>query len=438
MPRERARRAQLRGRLVERLAEEGYEVTGPISTSPPQPRAQGAARGPPARVDVAIKALPLTPGLSTKKVDRFQAEARAPRTDRRTRTSSAVLDVQERPELLYIVMDLIDGETLLERIERLGKLPARDALAVGLVDRAGARGGRSAGDRPPEREARERPLREDGTPKLVDFGLAKDLRPRDRALTGDRGDARHDPLHAPRAGEGRAQPPTRGPTSTRSRRRSSTPSRASSLPLPLRARPPEERDHRPAPRVRPDPRRHAAAWRERAPRRCLKHAPAERPQPDELAAELERIAIQVGDTVPELPGRASDSQIFRALTPTFGSSTKAFAGRPPQGATRAGSFAQGELHELAQRMAAAGETGVLEVRTRGSDVGVLSIRDGKVVLARTSSGGRGESAALEVLGVREGEYAFQLGLAADVKAEHELALAPLVLEAARRRLGFKK
>jgi len=67
---------------------------------------------------VAIKALPLVKGLSEKKIERFKTEAKANGADQASERRPTSYDVRTRPELIFIVMEFIDGETLMKKLER--------------------------------------------------------------------------------------------------------------------------------------------------------------------------------------------------------------------------------------------------------------------------------------------------------------------------------
>ena len=117
-----------------------------------------------ARLDriVAIKILPEAPATDPQFRDRFDREARA--ISQLTHSNICTLDdVGEQAGTAYLVMELLDGETLAERLARVGRtlsgppskpdpigsgLPVNEALTIAVqMTKAGA--------------------------KLLDFGLAK-------------------------------------------------------------------------------------------------------------------------------------------------------------------------------------------------------------------------------------------------------------------------
>ncbi len=165
------------------LAEEGFEVLEKLSVSGVVPiyRARKTA------LDqiVAIKALPLSAIVSRKKISRFAQEAKV-QARLRHRNIVSIYDVRKAKDLVYIVMELIEGETLLHMIERTGsRLAVKDTLRTGYhvaraLAHATARGIIHRDVKPSnimvgaDREA-----------KLIDFGLGKNLRDMTLSITSD-------------------------------------------------------------------------------------------------------------------------------------------------------------------------------------------------------------------------------------------------------------
>ena len=141
-----------------------------------------------ARLDriVAIKILPEAPATDPQFRDRFDREARA--ISQLTHPNICTLDdVGEQAGTAYLVMELLDGETLAERLARVGRtlsgppskpdpigsgLPVNEALTIAVqiasaLDRA-HRAGITHRDLKPGNIM----LTKAGA-KLLDFGLAK-------------------------------------------------------------------------------------------------------------------------------------------------------------------------------------------------------------------------------------------------------------------------
>jgi hypothetical protein len=124
---------------------------------------------------VAVKVLPLGPELPPTRVERFRAEARSMAAIKHPNVVP-VYDVRERPDILWFVMELVEGESLLQRIERQGKVALDETLGIGAaIARALAAAARQGITHRNVKPANVVISRE-GTPKLVDFGLAKGLR----------------------------------------------------------------------------------------------------------------------------------------------------------------------------------------------------------------------------------------------------------------------
>ena len=106
-------------------------------------------------------------------VERFRQEARSG-AQLHHPSVVAVYDTVSAPEIEAIVMELVEGETLRARLDRVGALPASDVrhLGVELADALDAahRAGLTHRDIKPANIL----LCPDGSLKLADFGIAKD------------------------------------------------------------------------------------------------------------------------------------------------------------------------------------------------------------------------------------------------------------------------
>src|SRR5262249_12662559 len=79
--------------------------------------------------DVAIKILPDEFSRDTDRVSRFRREAEVLASLNHPNIA-AIYDLQEADETLFLVLELVEGETLEERIAR-GPLPSEEALDIG-------------------------------------------------------------------------------------------------------------------------------------------------------------------------------------------------------------------------------------------------------------------------------------------------------------------
>ena len=130
---------------------------------------------------VAIKVLPEALSEDRERLSRFESEARAASALNHPNIVT-IYDVghDEKGEA-YLAMELIEGETLRERLslDLCRSAASRDRVAGGRRARRGARGW----DRSSRPEARERNDPQDGLVKILDFGLAKSVPPRPRRPT---------------------------------------------------------------------------------------------------------------------------------------------------------------------------------------------------------------------------------------------------------------
>lgn len=92
-----------------------------------------------------------------------------------------VFDVGEDDGRPYIVMEYVDGETLAERLTRRRPLPPAEVVDLGLQVSAGLAHAHAAGLVHRDVNPRNLLLRQDGTVKIADFGIARLLE--DSALT---------------------------------------------------------------------------------------------------------------------------------------------------------------------------------------------------------------------------------------------------------------
>src|SRR5262245_10725080 len=124
---------------------------------------------------VAIKFLPEAFSHDTERVARFQREARVLASLNHSNIA-AIYGVEEIESRHFLVMELVSGETLADRIKR-GAIPLAEAVPI-------ARQIADALEAAHEQRIIHRDLkpanvkvREDGTVKVLDFGLAKAIEP---------------------------------------------------------------------------------------------------------------------------------------------------------------------------------------------------------------------------------------------------------------------
>ena len=128
------------------------------------------ARDPRLDRDVAIKALPDAFAADPERLARFEREARLLASLNHPNIA-AIYGIEEGGRA-YLVLELVEGETLAERLAR-GPLPLDEALAVARPDRRRARSRARARHRAPRPQARQRQVAPGGAVKVLDFGLAK-------------------------------------------------------------------------------------------------------------------------------------------------------------------------------------------------------------------------------------------------------------------------
>ena len=110
---------------------------------------------------VAIKLMHREIAADSDQLERFRREARAVAQLNHPHIVS-VIDAGEDDSTPYIVFEYVEGETLKDRIRRMGRLPIAEAIAYAIeIARALERRPR-APHRPPRRQAPERPDRRGG------------------------------------------------------------------------------------------------------------------------------------------------------------------------------------------------------------------------------------------------------------------------------------
>jgi hypothetical protein len=122
--------------------------------------------------DVAIKTLPVGVRADPELLKRFQYEARVLAALNHPNIAG-IHGIEEVAGLSFLVLELVEGETLADRLQRAGAMPADEALAIGVqvadaLEAAHARGITHRDIKPANIKVTPR-----GTVKVLDFGLAK-------------------------------------------------------------------------------------------------------------------------------------------------------------------------------------------------------------------------------------------------------------------------
>jgi len=208
------------------------------------------ARHPRLEREVALKVLEAGQHASPRQLERFRLEGLAAARLRHPHLV-AVHDVGRDGDVVYLVMDLIAGETLAERIAKGGPLPPGEAVELvadlaRAVDYAHGQGVLHRDVKPANVL-----LGADGAPLLADFGLAK-VAGADGRLT-ETGQLLGTPEYmSPEQARGEGAYVDGGPTSTASGRPSTPPS-PGARPTPARPSasswPPAAAARRPRPRA---------------------------------------------------------------------------------------------------------------------------------------------------------------------------------------------
>jgi hypothetical protein len=379
---------------------------------------------------VAIKALPLVAGVSKKKVERFQQEAKAVAKIKHPNVIQ-VYDIRRLPELLYIVMEHCEGETLLQRIERMGKVPARDALRIGIQIAKALEAAQKQGI--VHRDIKPANIliaAEDGSPKLVDFGLAKDLWQLTSGLTGP----------DETLGTVRYMPPEQVKNARAADHRADIYAVAATLFHALSGKPPY-----------PDQTelslmRHVigGSLPQFNPRGTDGIPPpvadvlsnALQADPDRRPAGAAEFRLALSDAIAAMagiPGFKGDPELLLTLRQPLDQTWSGRVPALPKPGGMAGAFEGDQLVEFVQMLGLNSKTGVLTVNAEGGAGGHFALREGKLIAARARSGAKGDEAAYEILALARGEFEFRPDLPVTVKTEHNIPVQSLLLEAVRRR-----
>jgi serine/threonine-protein kinase len=129
------------------------------------------ARDPGLGREVAIKALPAGLARDADRMARFEREAQALASLNHPNIA-AIYGLERADGLQYLVLELVDGETLEARIAR-GALPVKEALRVGKELAAAVEAAHARGLVHRDLKPGNVMLTRDGAVKVLDFGLAR-------------------------------------------------------------------------------------------------------------------------------------------------------------------------------------------------------------------------------------------------------------------------
>src|SRR5215471_5143306 len=129
------------------------------------------ARDPRLKRDVAIKVLPASFSSDPQRLHRFEQEANAAAALNHPNIL-AVHDIGQQDGSPYIVSELLDGETLRERL-RGGALPVRKAIDYAQQIARGLAAAHDKGILHRDLKPENIFVTRDGRVKILDFGLAK-------------------------------------------------------------------------------------------------------------------------------------------------------------------------------------------------------------------------------------------------------------------------
>ena len=418
--------------LVAILREEGYQVGGksPLSTGlVPVFEAHRVGIDRP----VAIKALPLVSGISPKKVARFQTEARAAAKVRHPNVIE-IYDIRQHPRALYIVMEHVKGELLLQHVEKHGPLDHQAALRVGLLVARALKVAHEQGIVHRDLKPGGIVLTPDGQPKVADFGLAKDL----WALTG------HMTGPEETLGTVRYMPPEQVKNAREADQRADYYSLGATLFHLLTGAPPYTQVHElelmgrvlngtlppfdPTKAGLPRPISNLLA-------RLMAREPRDRPQTGDevLAAFAEAIAELAG-----IQGYKGDPELLLSMpAPSQMESTWQNVPAPPKPGGVSAVFEREELVEYLQLLVTSSRTGLLSIVSQELS-GHLAVERGRLRAAITNRGQRDREAALALLTLKSGQFQFTPQLPHSFEPEIDLDLRAVLMEAARLRDGSKR
>src|SRR4051795_4144124 len=131
---------------------------------------------------VAIKLMHREIASDSDQLERFRREARAVAQLNHPHIVT-VIDAAEDDGAPYIVFEYVEGETLKERIRRLGRLPLAEAIACAIEIARGLGAAHERGIVHRDIKPQNVLIDAEGSAKVTDFGIARSLA--EEGLTGD-------------------------------------------------------------------------------------------------------------------------------------------------------------------------------------------------------------------------------------------------------------
>ena len=131
---------------------------------------------------VAVKLMHREIASDSDQLERFRREARSVAQLSHPHIVG-VIDAGEEDGRPYIVFEYVEGETLKERIRRMGRLPIDEAIAYAIEIARALGAAHARQHRAPRHQAPERARRREGSAKVTDFGIARSLE--EEGLTAD-------------------------------------------------------------------------------------------------------------------------------------------------------------------------------------------------------------------------------------------------------------
>ncbi|MGQ0734356.1 MAG: protein kinase domain-containing protein [Acidobacteriota bacterium] len=144
---------------------------------------------------VAIKVLPVSVSSDPERLARFQREAEVLAALNHPNIAG-IYGLEETSGTRALVMELVEGEDLSQRIER-GPIPLDDALSMARQIADALEAAHEQGIIHRDLKPSNVKVREDGTVKVLDFGLARTVATRTAGATDAAGAVRAEPLNSP-------------------------------------------------------------------------------------------------------------------------------------------------------------------------------------------------------------------------------------------------